>query len=138
MESTSTCWKSAKTSEDGWWIVVTTVQPLRASDERSVTTLHAVNESSPLVGSSRKSTAGRITSSTPIEQRFFSPPDTPRIIRSPTSVSAHASSPSSTSIVDTSACFSANGTERGNRSAALNSSASRTVCVAQRMSSCST
>lgn len=37
----------------------------------------AVNESRPVVGSSRKIKLGSVISSTPIEVRFRSPPDTP-------------------------------------------------------------
>lgn len=37
----------------------------------------AVNESRPVVGSSRKIRLGSVISSTPIEVRFLSPPETP-------------------------------------------------------------
>lgn len=39
----------------------------------------AISESSPLVGSSRNRHVGDVISSTPMDARFFSPPETPGI-----------------------------------------------------------
>ena len=44
---------------------------------KSLTILKAVDESRPLVGSSRKSRDGLVISSYPIDIRLRSPPDTP-------------------------------------------------------------
>ena len=48
----------------------------------------------PLVGSSRKRMPGSVMSSMPIEVRFFSPPEIPRLSSDPTLVPAHFSRPS--------------------------------------------
>ena len=53
------------------------VRPLIASSFSSSITLVAVNASSPVVGSSRKMRFGSVISSTPIEVRLRSPPETP-------------------------------------------------------------
>jgi len=45
-------------------------------------------ESNPVVGSSRNKTFGSVNSSTPIEVRFRSPPDIPRVNSLPMLVSA--------------------------------------------------
>lgn len=55
------------------------VLPLCANSLRVSTTEVAVNESSPVVGSSRKMRLGSVISSTPIEVLFLSPPETPLI-----------------------------------------------------------
>ena len=52
-------------------------------------TLCAVKESRPLVGSSRKSTAGSLISAMPMLVRFACPPLMPRDSTSPMWVSAH-------------------------------------------------
>jgi hypothetical protein len=60
------------------------VRPAFAILFRNLMTFKAVVESSPVVGSSRKIIDGLIRSSTPMDVRFFSPPDTPRIRALPT------------------------------------------------------
>mmetsp|Transcript_10492 Transcript_10492/g.24298 ORF Transcript_10492/g.24298 Transcript_10492/m.24298 type:complete len:228 (-) Transcript_10492:97-780(-) len=138
-ESSITRWNWWKTSDAGWWIVVSTLQPSFFARAASLDmTLYAANESRPEVGSSKKMSFGCMTSSTPMAVRFFSPPEMPRISSSPTSVSAHSSSPSSESILSTRMRFSASGVARGSRSIAEKSSASRGVCVGQSKSCCKT
>lgn len=61
----------------------TTVRPDEARRRRVDTTLRALNESSPDVGSSRKRTEESATSSVAIETRLRSPPDIPRMVSSP-------------------------------------------------------
>ena len=51
-------------------------------------TFSAWKESRPVVGSSAKSSRGLPMSSHPMLSRFFSPPDSPRVFASPTTVSA--------------------------------------------------
>jgi len=51
----------AKTCEDGWWMVETTVRPPLANRLRHTTTLSAMNESSPDVGSSQNSSDGLVS-----------------------------------------------------------------------------
>ena len=53
------------------------------------TTDMAVNESRPVVGSSKKIRLGSVISSTPIDVLFLSPPDTPFIRAPPILVLAH-------------------------------------------------
>ena len=62
----------------GWWIVHTTHRPCIARSLSDDMTFCAWNESSPLVGSSRKIALGSRTISTPMLHRFLSPPDSPR------------------------------------------------------------
>lgn len=54
-----------------------TVLPLKAKSLRISITDVAVNESRPVVGSSKKIRLGSVISSTPIEVLFLSPPETP-------------------------------------------------------------
>jgi hypothetical protein len=58
-------------------MVLMTVLPLIARSFKVSITEVAVNESSPVVGSSKKIRLGSVISSTPIEVLFLSPPDTP-------------------------------------------------------------
>lgn len=53
------------------------------------TIIYDVSESSPDVGSSKKITVGSEISSTAIEVRFLSPPETPLMMTPPTRVSKH-------------------------------------------------
>jgi len=55
--------------------------------------LRDVVESKPVVGSSKKIMEGFTSSYNPMDVLFFSPPDTPLILVSPTYVSLHFSSP---------------------------------------------
>lgn len=82
-----------KISDEGWWIVEITVLPAPASLFRNLMRLRDVVESSPVVGSSKKIMEGLMSSSKPIEVRFFSPPDTPRMRVSPIHVFLHFSNP---------------------------------------------
>ena len=50
--------KSAKVSDEGWWMVARTVFPSFAIFCKAVITLSAMNESNPDVGSSTKSKFG--------------------------------------------------------------------------------
>lgn len=53
------------------------VLPVLASSLKISITDVAVNESNPVVGSSKKTRFGSVISSTPMEVLFLSPPDTP-------------------------------------------------------------
>ena len=64
-------------------MVEITVLPFFASLFRKRTRFREVVESRPVVGSSKKMIEGLISSYSPIEVLFFSPPDTPRILVSP-------------------------------------------------------
>lgn len=86
---------SLKISDDGWWMVLTTFTPRSASCLRFSITCSAVEESNPVVGSSKNSKLGFESSSTPIEVRFLSPPEIPFIKLFPIMVSAHLSKPNS-------------------------------------------
>lgn len=68
---------------EGWWIVRITVLPARAILWTFSTTLWALVESKPDVGSSRKRSDGPWIMSTPIETLRRSPPETPRLPSSP-------------------------------------------------------
>ena len=131
------CSNSLKISEEGWWIVETTLTPHLDRCLRSSITERAVEESSPVVGSSRKSIEGFVSSSTPIEVRFLSPPEIPLIISFPTYVFAHFWIPSST-ISDSTFSFRYLGERLGIRRLAMKLNASRGEKVANRISSCIT
>lgn len=77
-------WSSrSKMRDDGWWMVRTTVLPVRAMLWTFSITLWALVESKPDVGSSRKSSDGPWMMSTPIDTLRRSPPETPRVPSSP-------------------------------------------------------
>ena len=63
-------------SAEGWWIVVSTVRPAAARRLSSLTVDSAPSESRPVVGSSRKTARGSVTSAMPIDTRRRSPPET--------------------------------------------------------------
>lgn len=68
--------KKKKASDEGEWIVLTTVLPFsRASFCSNMQMLRALKESRPEVGSSSSKTEGSETSSTPMEHLFRSPPE---------------------------------------------------------------
>jgi len=81
------------------------VRPLLARSFRVSMTDVAVKESRPVVGSSRKIRFGSVISSTPIDVRFLSPPETPLINGPPIFVFAHLLNLSSAIIVSTLASF---------------------------------
>ena len=87
---------------------------------------------------SRKTRAGLVTSSTPTDVRFRSPPDMPLMRAPPTMVSAQCSSPSSWIIRLVSRSKSRSVVDRGSRSLAEKRMASRGVEVTWRLSSCAT
>ena len=72
-------------------------------------TCKAVEESKPVVGSSKNTRLGLVSNSTPIDARFLSPPDTPLVILFPILVLEHLTSPSSTISYSTRVLFSAGG-----------------------------
>ncbi|KAB8114424.1 hypothetical protein EE612_053829 [Oryza sativa] len=117
---------------------MTTVRPLRASDESVATRRAAAVESRPEVGSSRTRRLGFTSSSCPMLTRFRSPPDTPRTNALPTMVSAHGASPSSAITASAAAALAAAGEEAGRRSMAQKRSVSRTVRWGWSTSSCAT
>jgi len=69
--------------KDGWWIVISTMLPPFAISFTLSTTLYALVESRPEVGSSRNSRDGLWIMSVPIDTLRRSPPETPRIPSSP-------------------------------------------------------
>jgi len=87
--------KFVKISEEGWWIVETTLTPLRLSTFSKAITYKAVELSNPVVGSSRNSIEGLVSNSTPIDVLFLSPPEIPLIKEFPTLVFLHLVSPNS-------------------------------------------
>ena len=58
-------------SDEGWWIVVTTVRPAWANLFRNLIKFKAVVESKPVVGSSKKIKEGLMSNYTPTEVLFF-------------------------------------------------------------------
>ena len=130
--------KVSKISEAGWWIVDATVFPVAASSFSVAITCAAVNASRPLVGSSTKRRLGFVTSSAPMLVRFRSPPEIPPLSGVPTTVSAAFSRWSTRMIASTTLARAAAESEFGSRSAALNCSTSRGVCVSSIRSSCVT
>ena len=82
--------------------------PLLASVLSSFTNLRAVEESRPLVGSSRKSRDGFVISSNPIDVLLRSPPDSPLDMKPPSLWSQHFCKPSLQMMESTRAqiCFS--------------------------------
>mmetsp|Transcript_45463 Transcript_45463/g.120027 ORF Transcript_45463/g.120027 Transcript_45463/m.120027 type:complete len:119 (+) Transcript_45463:1186-1542(+) len=110
---------------------------LSASSRSTWQTLYAAWLSSPLVGSSRKTMLGSVTSSVAMAVRFFSPPEMPLIMAEPTYASAHLAIPK----------LSSRSTQRfarasllmcGKRNLAANLRVSRGVAVANSASSCMT
>jgi len=69
---------------EGWWIVQITIRPSFVYDFRCDMTVAAEWASRPLVGSSRKIILGFEINSTPMQSRFFSPPEIPRLSSTPT------------------------------------------------------
>lgn len=82
------------------------VLPPTARVLRREITYKAVDESSPVVGSSRKIKLGLVRSSTPILALFRSPPDTPLMILFPILVLEHLLRPSPTISCSTLSLFS--------------------------------
>lgn len=136
--SINTASNCANASELGEWIVASTVTPLCASARMTSTTSHDVRESSPLVGSSRNSTRGRVTSATPMLHRFACPPEILRRSASPTTTSSQLRSFKSSIRRSTYAERFA-GSSRGSAfSSAWYLSVSLTVSTPRRASNCST
>ena len=69
--------------KEGWWMVMRTMLPVRAMSFTFSTTLKALVESRPEVGSSRKRREGLWIMSIPIDTLRRSPPDTPLLPSSP-------------------------------------------------------
>lgn len=128
--------KRASIWEDGWWRVVMMVRPSSASARSSRTTVRAVAESRPLVGSSSSSVDGSVSSSFAMFTRFRSPPETPLTTTpSPMRVSAHPSRRSWASTPATRASRSARLAPRIRRRA-VKRSVSATVRRGEKMSAC--
>ena len=122
-------------SELGWWIVHITVLPDNARFCKTSTTCWAVNESSPVVGSSKNIKLGSVISSTPIDVRLRSPPDTPFTSGPPIFVSAAFSRPRLMISLSTTSLWFESG---GSFIRAANSRHSRTVSICSNTSSCCT
>ena len=99
-------------------------------------TYKAVEESSPVVGSSKKIKLGFVRSSTPILALLRSPPDTPLIILFPILVLEHFPKPSPAISCSTLSRFSYS--DMCNLRLAENMNASLGVKVANNISSCMT
>ena len=122
--------------ERGWWTDSTRIIRLvRATDWRQLVSESAVAASRPDVGSSRKRSGGRATSSAPTAVRFLSPPLTPRFFSLPMAVCAQCSRPSCCRVVCTRRSRSSSPSDCGSRNRAANSIVSRTVSAARRRSS---
>mmetsp|Transcript_28218 Transcript_28218/g.61952 ORF Transcript_28218/g.61952 Transcript_28218/m.61952 type:complete len:204 (-) Transcript_28218:591-1202(-) len=128
----SICWYSLL---EGWWMEVMMVRPPEARERRVCSSLRAVVESRPLVGSSRNSTEGLMSSSWPMDTRLRSPPDTPRIMWLPMMVSLHLLRPRPCSTISTRDTLTSCDQERGRRSTAAKYNVSNTVSSAKRRSS---
>lgn len=70
-------------------VIMTVLFIVWASFFSRETIMYEVSESSPEVGSSRKTTVGSEISSTAIDVRFLSPPEIPLMTTPPTNVSRH-------------------------------------------------
>mmetsp|Transcript_111576 Transcript_111576/g.315579 ORF Transcript_111576/g.315579 Transcript_111576/m.315579 type:complete len:260 (+) Transcript_111576:1180-1959(+) len=133
----------ANISEDGWCIVQAIVQPLLASSLTVHITCQALNESKPVVGSSRNTMEGRVMSSTPMLTRFLSPLLMPFRLGPPIGLSQQSDSPSdrNSSEMWLCNCPVASSLDRcvaGSRSLAEKRRASRGVSVAKNSSFCIT
>ncbi|KAE8741160.1 hypothetical protein FOCC_FOCC013323 [Frankliniella occidentalis] len=73
--ATSSAVSISNTVADGWWIVQTTVRPWRASLRSTPTHCLVVDESRPLVGSSKNMTGGLLSSSRAVASLLSWPPD---------------------------------------------------------------
>mmetsp|Transcript_41604 Transcript_41604/g.102524 ORF Transcript_41604/g.102524 Transcript_41604/m.102524 type:complete len:245 (-) Transcript_41604:541-1275(-) len=122
----------------GEWMVAMMVVSLVTRLFTTLITSFAVNESSPLVGSSRNSTEGLVMSAMAMLVRFFCPPLMPLTISLPTTTSRASHSPSSLISLSTSFSLSVKSSSLGRLSSAVYSSISRTVRAAIRVSNCST
>mmetsp|Transcript_342 Transcript_342/g.983 ORF Transcript_342/g.983 Transcript_342/m.983 type:complete len:223 (-) Transcript_342:62-730(-) len=122
----------------GWWMVVMMLRPPVARPRSVATSCSAVVLSSPLVGSSSRSTDGLMRSSCPTETRLRSPPDTPRWKYPPMRVLRHLERPSAFKTVVTRSVCSAMLMVRGSRRRAAKYSVSHTVSASYSRSSCKT
>mmetsp|Transcript_9736 Transcript_9736/g.26442 ORF Transcript_9736/g.26442 Transcript_9736/m.26442 type:complete len:226 (+) Transcript_9736:1293-1970(+) len=127
-----------KEYDDGEWIVQITVIPPDASSATAPITSFAVNESSPVVGSSRNSTRGLEMSAIPIFTRFAWPPEIPLAICDPIRTVRHCSSPSVSMTSSTAAFFSSSGVFSSSFNCAVYKNISSTVRIGTRVSNCST
>ena len=104
----------------GWWMVHITVHmPLSHKSFKVLIKDRAVAESRPDVGSSRKSSLGRMSSSIATHKRFLSPPEMPLLRVSPTMTSRQYSIPTVFSASSTRSFRSSKGVPLGNRRAAV-------------------
>mmetsp|Transcript_7039 Transcript_7039/g.17459 ORF Transcript_7039/g.17459 Transcript_7039/m.17459 type:complete len:253 (+) Transcript_7039:1371-2129(+) len=127
-----------KMSGRGWWMDMTTVTPAAAAPAMMSTTRAALVESSPVVGSSSSSTPGRVSSSTPMDTRRFSPPLSPRTNASPMNACATRDRPSCSATTRTRSWMVSRGVPWGMRRDAWKVRYSHTVEVPGRMASCCT
>lgn len=129
-------WKSSNTSLLGWWIDAMTVLPSRrASLTMRLMTWYEAALSSPLVGSSRKRSLGRVKISMQMLTLLFWPPLRPFTLHPPILVSIEPCKPISLIVVSALSFFSDLGIESGSWSCAEKYTASLTVRVVMRVSS---
>lgn len=114
-------------------MVDTIVLPPVANLLSNSITYNAVDESRPVVGSSRNTKLGFVSNSTPIEARFLSPPDTPLMMLFPMRVLALLVRPNS--MMSCSTLFFFSGMGKSNLKLAENMNASLAVNVANKISS---
>mmetsp|Transcript_72457 Transcript_72457/g.223917 ORF Transcript_72457/g.223917 Transcript_72457/m.223917 type:complete len:310 (-) Transcript_72457:953-1882(-) len=131
--------KRQSVSKRGWWMTLMTVVPwFSAALLRQPMTSCAVVLSRPLVGSSAKSSRGRVTNSMAMETRFRWPPDIPRCSGVPTRALTMADRLRSFATCCTDCRRSLAEVPAGSRKLAWKRMLSSTVNSPWRMSSCGT
>mmetsp|Transcript_18103 Transcript_18103/g.40976 ORF Transcript_18103/g.40976 Transcript_18103/m.40976 type:complete len:144 (+) Transcript_18103:116-547(+) len=130
--------KREKAKLVGAWIVAITVAPSAASAFSRTQTSFAMRESRPDVGSSRKTTFGRVMSANAMFTRFAWPPEMPRCSWLPMTVLRHLSRRNFAMTSSTRCCFSARLSLAGSLSSAVYMSICCTVSSPTRVSNCST
>ena len=134
-DNTSTLWKPANTSAEGWWMVqITAALHFCAMLSSNVTMAAAAAESKPEVGSSRMITRGRLTSATARERRLRWPPESPLKRKPPALVSWQEVRPVTERSSSTSA-LSPSASSSGRKFLNANSRCCRGFMVGHRLSS---
>mmetsp|Transcript_8433 Transcript_8433/g.22929 ORF Transcript_8433/g.22929 Transcript_8433/m.22929 type:complete len:144 (+) Transcript_8433:1211-1642(+) len=130
--------KSEKAKIVGEWTVAITVAPSLARSFSKTQTSFAMRESRPDVGSSRKTTFGRVMRASAMFTRFAWPPEMPRTNWLPMTVLRHFCKRSSSMISSTRCCLSSRLRLRDSFSSAVYMSICCTVSSPTRVSNCST
>mmetsp|Transcript_90015 Transcript_90015/g.280159 ORF Transcript_90015/g.280159 Transcript_90015/m.280159 type:complete len:144 (-) Transcript_90015:366-797(-) len=130
--------KSEKAKLEGAWTVAITVAPSFTRFFSSTQTSFAMRESRPDVGSSRKTTLGRVTSASAMFTRFVWPPEMPRRSWLPMTVPRHFSRRRSSMTSSQRWRFPSRPRLRGSFSSAVYMSICSTVSSPTSVSNCST